>query len=285
MKAQTYKPERMTYPCWGQPKKDGLRAMFIDGHFYSGDGKQWNDRIIGHLLEPLRKLKIKVRLDGELYVYGWSLQDINSAIGVNRVSRTPETTKVQFHVFDVIDPDHPFQLRLRTLMDTFVRYDLPWEQYHDIATLEIHDQEQADEYYRVCIQRKYEGAIYRLQKAARIPATKPPACFIDHGYVAGARPHWMLKRKERYDGEYKIVAVHEGKMTDKGGKHVGRLGALECVTKGGKHFNVGTGYSDSERQELWDNPPIGKLLRVQFRCLSEDKVPLEPRSLGIRDYA
>jgi DNA ligase-1 len=95
----------------------------------------------------------------------------------------------------------------------------------------------------------------------------------------------MLKRKERYDAEFKIIDMLEGKVTDKGGKHVGRMGALVCKTKTGKVFHVGTGYSDAERDQMWHDSPVGKTLRVEYRCLSKDKTPLEPRSLGIRDYA
>ena len=61
---------------------------------------------------------------------------------------------------------------------------------------------------------------------------------------------WM-KYKPVYDYDLKVIAVEEGN-----GKHAGRMGALIC--KGiddGKliNVNVGSGFTDDERQDYWNN--------------------------------
>lgn len=276
-KCYGYESERMVFPCWGQFKLDGLRARYADFHFYSGDKDkdlQWNDAVVEHLLSPLRKLNKKYRLDGEFYRHGWKTQQINSAIAAKRVAPNDQTGEVFFCVFDTLDTTKPFYKRIMDAISAVKLVNHP--AIRKVDNCFIRDQLAADKFYRSAISKGYEGVVYRL------PHT-PNEKRVDEGYISGRVP-WMLKRKELFDAEFKIVDITEGRMTDKGGKHVGRLGALVCKTKDGKLFNVGSGYSDDERQLLYDNPPIGELLRVEFRAKSEDGVPLEPRAIGIRNY-
>jgi DNA ligase-1 len=276
MKAHLYEEKRVVYPCFMQFKKDGLRAYYIDGYFYSGDGKQWNDKVVAHLLEPLRKIKRLEWLDGEFYRHGWPLQRINSAIGVNRVETTQDTAFVQFHVFDCINSANDFIDRLRRIKEAFRA--MPTTNRIRLCKSQlVYTPSEAHAFHAKALLMGYEGTIYRMQRSVN-------GKHVDEGYVGG-RVHWMLKRKEILDAEFKIVGMNEGRMTDKGGKHVGRLGALICVTKTGKKFQVGSGYSDEERDYLWKHPPVGKTLRVKYRVLSSDGTPLEPRSMGVRDYA
>ena len=44
-------------------------------------------------------------------------------------------------------------------------------------------------------------------------------------------------------------------------------------------FNVGTGFSDVERIAYMQNPPIGKMVKVRYLCLSADGIPLNPSFL------
>lgn len=277
MKCQNYSPERLVTPCYAQPKLDGLRAMYIDGHFYSGDGKRWNDNVVAHLLAPLKN-RAKLSLDGEFYNHGWKLQQINKNIGVNRLEPTLLTLEISFHVFDTIIDNMSFEDRWLSVCVFFMNNSLMKKGIQAVPTLKVKNKFQADSYNETFVNTMgFEGTIYRMPRSYN-------SRFIDTGYLQG-RAHWMLKRKDEDDAEFEIIDVQEGRMTDKGGKHVGRLGALLCKTKKGKTFHVGSGYSDAERTKLWKKRPIGQLLRVKYKCLSADGVPLEPRSLGIRDYA
>src|SRR6185295_11347505 len=86
-------------PCFATPKLNGIRAMWVPGvGFISKDGVPYNDGVLVTLERVLEPCKLF--LDGELYVHGWSLQQINSVAGVIRESPHEKEYSMQFHVFD-----------------------------------------------------------------------------------------------------------------------------------------------------------------------------------------
>ena len=279
-KCHIYSADRMVFPCWGQFKLGGLRARYVNRHFYSGDKSkdlQWHDPVVSHLLEPLSHLNIKYKLDGEFYRHGWKVQQINSAIGVKNLLPKKETLEVFFYVFDTLNPRQSFQEDRRVEASECVKLaDYYGKGIKFVPSRVINNQKEADDFYKGALKLGFEGVVYRMSHSKN-------GKYVDEGYRPGYQ-HWMLKRKEEKDAEFRVVGMTEGRMTEKGGKHVGRMGALTCETKKGKRFNVGGGYSDAERDEHWKNPPIGKFLRVTFRELSLEGVPQEPRALNIRDY-
>ena len=62
------------------------------------------------------------------------------------------------------------------------------------------------------------------------------------------------------DIELKLVAMEEGT-----GKHKGKLGAF-IVDYKGFNLNVGSGFSDEQREEYWNNQNkyIGEFVKVQY---------------------
>jgi DNA ligase 1 len=266
--AHTYTEKRVEYPCRLSRKLDGIRATYREGNFFSRDNKKWNEPVIAHLLKPLRKaLGNKIQLDGEFYKHGWKLQQINSAIAVKRLAPTEDSPLIEYHVFDIVLPDTPLRER-RALLKEQVRL------YVNHPMIKVVPHYFADSYMRALslytkfVAEGYEGAMFRLD---------------DEGYEP-CRSYRLLKWKDFKDDEFEIVDILEGKVTDKGGKHVGRMGALVCKTKSGKTFHVGTGYDDAERDAMWKNPPIGEMLSVRFLGLSKEGVPLIPSAKGIRNY-
>ena len=86
----------------------------------------------------------------------------------------------------------------------------------------------------------------------------------DSLYV-GNRSTSLLKVKRWYDAEAKVIGHQPGK-----GRHKGRMGALVCVMEDGKEFEVGTGFSDNERE----NPPeIGVIITYRYRGLTDAGIP------------
>lgn len=274
LKAHNYEEARVVYPCWVQPKLDGIRAMFHHRRFHSGDEKTWNDNVVAHLRDKILKaFPSGARLDGEFYKHGWKTQQINGAIAVKRVAPVANTKLIEFHVFDAIRDNICFADRTREVLQIVRRIECP--QIKMVVPQLVRNKKEADAYYAKCVLAGFEGIMYRMS------VTKNGK-HEDTGYVSG-RSWLLLKRKEMFDDEFRVVDITEGKMTDKGGKHVGRTGALVCQTKSGKIFHVGTGYSDQDRERLWKNPPIGKKLTVFYRVLSADGIPIEPRAKGIRE--
>lgn len=54
---------------------------------------------------------------------------------------------------------------------------------------------------------------------------------------------------------------------------------------GDTEFRCGTGFSDEQRQEIWNNKEsyLGKLASVRYMSVGMDKLPRIPSWLGWRD--
>ena len=110
--AHIYEPHRVTYPCYVQPKLNGIRALYQNGRFQSRDEIPYGQSLLAHLAAPLAScFGAEVILDGELYVHGWPLQRINAAVTPVRQHPTEDTLKVEYHVFDVVDFRKSFDQR------------------------------------------------------------------------------------------------------------------------------------------------------------------------------
>jgi DNA ligase-1 len=85
----------------------------------------------------------------------------------------------------------------------------------------------------------------------------------------------LLKVKSFHDAEARVLKHLEG-----AGRHKGRLGALLVEMPGGTTFSVGTGFSDSERE---NPPPVGTVITYRYQELSEAGVPRFPSYVGVRE--
>ncbi len=83
-----------------------------------------------------------------------------------------------------------------------------------------------------------------------------------------------MKVKTFHDAEARVVDHAAGT-----GKHKGRLGALVLELADGTRFNVGTGFSDLERESP---PEIGSLVTFRYQELSDGGVPRFPSYVGVR---
>lgn len=286
MLARTYGPRYSTYPCYLQPKLNGIRALSQHAVFQSRDEKIWNDGVLGHLQQQMFILQQLCEsapiFDGELYVHGWRLQDINAAVAVNRLQPTEKTPFVEYHIFDVVNPALPFSQRFLPLQSAIIDANLPHIKL--VPTAFIGDNVELDSHFHHWTQHGYEGVMLR-------PDGKYE--FGEHvgrgGNMTQYRSKTLWKYKCWEDGEFACVGVTQGE-----GKADIGIGALTCAAHpedlkntSVKHlgtiqtFNVGTGFSDSERRAFMQNPPIGKLIKVKYLCLSADGIPLNPSFLAV----
>lgn len=291
--AHIYEPHRVTYPCYVQPKLNGIRALYQNGCFQSRDGIPFPVGLLDHLAQPLLStFASDVILDGELYVHGWPLQRINAAVTPVRQHPTEDTVQVEYHVFDVVDFGKSFHARKVGRCVHLDAGDKPPIRFvqHEV----VDDKQAADRMYHLFVSDGYEGMMYRLGDC---PYTVPKMENINtQGRKVPYRGRFLsdkdnrcwhlLKRKDWQDHEYECVGVEEGE-----GKYEGTLGALicDCPTPNAMHrlgvppnpglfsnFHVGSGLTDSQRHFYWRNPPIGKLIKVKYLCLSSDGIPLNP---------
>ena len=77
----------------------------------------------------------------------------------------------------------------------------------------------------------------------------------------------LIKVKKFFSCDIRCVGVEEGT-----GRNEGTLGALVCEYKGFK-VNVGTGFSDDKRKEIWADPGsvIGKIISVKYKEETKNK--------------
>ena len=264
---------RLTLPFFIQPKLNGVRALYHLGRMQSRglsneEGKVWHPSVVAHITSELDSIVPHGwLLDGEMYLHGLSLQQINSAIAVKRIVPSPKTPTIQYHVFDIIDTNNlhlPFMERAR-LLET-LREKLVIHQARSIAcvpTTLINVEGLDNTLYGQYRSQGYEGIMYRDPSA--------PYGFAEECTNKENRWRYLLKRKGWEDGEFEILAF-ELTTGEKGNQGF----QLTAQTKEGKTFNVGSGLSHAEQLYYAEHQPIGQLVKVRFEMLSDTGIPLKP---------
>ncbi len=85
----------------------------------------------------------------------------------------------------------------------------------------------------------------------------------------------LLKLKPLHDAEAVVIAHLPGR-----GKHEGRLGALRVRTPEGLEFQIGTGFSDAQREHP---PRIGATVSYSHRGVTAGEVPRFASFLRVRE--
>ena len=80
--------------------------------------------------------------------------------------------------------------------------------------------------------------------------------------------------KTFHDAEGRVIEHLPGR-----GRHAGRLGAVVVVLPNGQTFSVGTGFTDSQRQ---NPPPVGSIVTVRYQELTDRGVPRFPSFVPVR---
>lgn len=248
-----YDPKLLVFPCYVQPKLNGIRAVWNGKSLRSRDGKKFSPNVLPHIYKALASLGDEV-LDGELYVHGWSLQRINSACAVKRVKPNHDSPKIEYHVFDVLK-NYDFVCRHDYLKElSYVSFDpLCYYPGHSIDNMD-----QLQILYALWINEGYEGVILRTPQSL---------------YHQNFRSPEVMRIKPWYTSYHKVVGCTPGKDN---GKYSHTLGALTLCTKEGKLFSASSGLSDKERDRMWKGDlPNGAI--VAYEDLSGDGIPLKPR--------
>jgi DNA ligase 1 len=81
----------------------------------------------------------------------------------------------------------------------------------------------------------------------------------------GGRSSALLKLKPLYDAEAVVLAHVPGR-----GKHAARMGALRVRSADGVVFTIGTGFSDSQREQP---PAVGSTITFTYRGVTDAGVP------------
>lgn len=282
--AHVYEPHRISYPCYVQPKLNGIRALYQAGCFQSRDGLPFPVGLLEHLAKPLLQVfSPEIILDGELYVHGWSLPRIAAAVTPVRKEPTEDTLKVEYHVFDVVYYTDAFWQRFsnQVAKGKFLgNYPIKF-----VDTERPASQAAADIAYATWVTLGYEGMMYRLGHCPyTVPKqerdrNKPPFFFRTKFLSDKDNRCWhLLKRKDWQDDEFPFLSIR----ATVGSK--GEPGFIMTVASGVPSrptFDLGSGLTDHEVESYLANPPHNRKIKVKYLCLSPYGIPLNPTILCV----
>lgn len=263
MLVQDYRPEKLFFPCYGQPKLDGLRCIcyFAENriHLISRGGHEFTScpHIIEELFSFLSQFQ-NIVLDGELYSNTLPFPTLCGLVKRTKKQDIQQTREhVSFHCFDIIS-DMDFETR-------FVFSELqsrPFQYVKWVSTFLISNVEEIDFYFSQCLQNGYEGMILRNR----------------HGkYEMKKRSFHVQKLKNMKEDEFIIVGYNQGQGRDEG------TVIWECSVDN-QTFHVRPMGTLEERQLLFQNAAdyIGQPLTVIYQELTPKGIPRFPVGKCIR---
>ena len=284
---------KLRYPVLVSPKLDGIRALVLNGVLVSRN------------LKPIPNVELQMRygrreyegLDGELIAGLPTAPDCFRTTTSIVMSRDKNAAAVMFYAFDLLpdadnvsDSHHPFQVRrLRIERDKPARLIM-------VPHVAVQDVDHLTALEEKWLAQGYEGLMVRDPQGP---------------YKQGRsteKEGWLLKLKRFADAEAEVIGVeeqmannnaatkdnlgHTKRSTHKAnmaGKGV--LGALICRGLNGPYkgaeFNVGTGFDDATRKELWNNGDFlslkGRIVKYRYFPSGSKDAPRFPVFIGFRD--
>ena len=235
-------------------KLDGNRIVVIkdDGvvKSFTRQGNQYEG--LEEIESDITNLPLdNIVFDGELIAdTQGSTHEIYTETTSKARSKGTNKTGLVFHVFDML-PLSEFQkgiskencvARKQNLSKVFTEYTLP--HCKEVKPLYVgNDLNKVNELMKFANEQKWEGLM----------------CNLDKPYVC-KRSDYILKVKVMDSCDLIVIGFEEGT-----GKNVGKLGALIVDYKGNK-VGVGSGFTDYEREHIWNNQDeyLGRVVEIQY---------------------
>jgi DNA ligase-1 len=247
--------KKVTYPCYAQPKLDGMRGLGSCDHKTLTSRSGNNIDTLDHVVTNLPSIA-GLTLDGELYAHGKSFQENMRLIKKYRLG---ETELIKYHVYDVIS-DMPFHERLQVLNQVCLYNSM----LEVVPTHIIKSKEELMKLHMYHISQGYEGTIVRHG---------------DDGYKLNGRSSSLLKLKDFFDLSLPLMDVIPSEKRPDHGKPL-------FYWKGAKNDTLGAGIalSHDEAKDLLENKEqhIGKTCELRFFEKHETGVPRHPTMYGFR---
>ena len=287
----------VTYPLLGSPKLDGARCnmmMTEEGLItQTRTGKLWLN--FEHLLSDVQYREFfndypNIILDGEVYNHDYcnnfeALMSVFKKQKPTTEQRAYSADVAQFHVYDIFDKKYPNmsamgrQLVLKSIKAKY----FPGSRYFVIEPSTIINSEaHFDEFHAEQLDLGYEGTIARLFQAP---------------YKVDGRSRDLIKRKEQFDCEFKILDVIEGEGNNKG---MAAAVLIDLSTMSGmveQHLedfgNIGEqdagmakGWNHERCTELLANKDqiIGKMATIEYFEITGHGNIRFPKFKTVRDY-
>lgn len=256
---------QVKYPCYVVEKIDGLRCIIKDGVAYSRSMKPFRSKAVQ---EKFGKPEYN-GLDGEL-IYGFPTDEdvFNRSTSFCMSTEIPEgmdMNNIRFYCFDRYDLDEPFALRLAKVVDN------PAEGVIRLNHMYVEIPGEVKGFEEQSLKAGFEGIMFRA---------------IDGKYKQGRstlKEGILLKKKVFQDSEFTVVGfkekmhnaneatVNELGYTERSSckEHLvpaNTLGALTVHNDEFGTFDVGTGFDDKLRKEIWKNQDkwLGEIVKVKY---------------------
>ena len=258
----------MPFPALLMPKLDGCRMLLFPKRVALGrSGKPVPNKALVEWLPDTPWV-----LDGEFYMHGVPFDEIS---GLFRAKDRPIPEGYRFHIFNAfteqewnnqqIDATYDEVMqRVRHICGLYPTSLVP------VGSKVVDDEEAVSRGLQELWDQGYEGGI--LRNVGK-PAYMWKRCSL--------KDNCMIKLKKIDYTDAKIVGFVEGE-----GKYSGMLGALQVQLENGIDFEIGTGYTDDQRVELWQNRDelLGEWVHCKFTELTETGMPRPPVVfMNIRD--
>lgn len=277
---------RLKWPMLLSPKIDGIRALVVNG------------QLVSRTMKPIRNIYTQELfgrpeldgLDGELVVGEPWDKDLmqKTSSGVMSAHGKPA---VRFFVFDKWNDNGWFKGRLDTCMNITLSLD-PSERVSTLSHHPVFSYEDMIIWEHRYLKKGYEGVMLRS---------------IDGPYKQNRstlREAILLKVKRFHDAEAIILDsspllrnLNAAQLDERGftkrsthGSNkveddlLGSLLVRDIST--GISFDIGSGFTEIQRRELWENPDSLKGRIIKYKCFNVTGVKDKPRFpifLGFRD--
>lgn len=263
------KRKGIVFPCFVQPKLDGLRCVVYLDHkgaptYQSRTGGYF--AVLQHLDSAIKDVLSRnptMILDGELYTQEIPFEEL---AGIIKKKTLTEADKqrikcVKYHIYDLVISDMPFRERLSVMQQNIHSTNV---QICLVPTYLTDNETTFKEKFGEYVEQGYEGIMLRNTEGL---------------YQENYRSNDLMKYKEFFESEYPIMDYREATGRDAG------TVIWECETPEGRRFGVRPRGTQEARREWFNRGAsyVGKQLTVIYQELSEMGVPRFPVGKAIRD--
>ena len=276
--------DKVKFPIYISTKFDGIRALVIDGVVYSRSLKPIRNK---HVQKLFGKSEYN-GFDGELIVGDIYAKDVfqKTTSGVMSEDGTPDVT---FHVFDLWSmPTSDYEYRQRELQEMLLNN----EEYEGVVYTMIHKCQTVEDLEFFLNHEKNvggEGLIGRNPNGAYKYGRSTPKEQLSIKFkffeseefeVVGftERMHNTNEQKRDALGYAERSSAKDGMIP------INTLGSLVLKYGDDTTFNVGTGFSDALRDEIWFNQEkyLGKLASIRYMSVGAKDKPRIPSFIWFR---
>jgi DNA ligase-1 len=269
---------KLRFPFYVSPKLDGVRATSIDGILHSRSLKRFPNPMVNS------KLASVAPLDGELICGDPNSPTVFRDTMQCVMSHVFPVTDLKFFVFDLVDTNKQFADRLMEAAgycDGRQIIPLPHRAINTMDELIAAEEAALDAGFEGVMLRDPAGR-YKFGRATQSEGSllKVKRFMQDEALIIGFEEQ-MHNANEAKVNElgYTERSSHQANKIP-----TGVLGALVVRRPDGVEFNIGTGFTYQEREEIWRKRQewIGQTVTYKFLPVGIKDKPRHPVFLGMR---